>query len=109
MKHIFPTPFSALILLTRVNWLEIKDMQKKLMFGLKREKVKVISVSIVPSSPAGEGGILPWSHEDVEHVIPKTRSSMAFYCPGKEGTVPPERTGVVLGNTVNQQGLGRGG
>ena len=59
MKHIFPTPFSALILLTRVNWLEIKDMQKKLMFGLKREKVKVISVSIAPSSPAGEGGILP--------------------------------------------------
>ena len=59
MKHIFPTPFSALILLTRVNWLEINDMQKKLMFGLKREKVKVISVSIAPSSPAGEGGILP--------------------------------------------------
>lgn len=59
MKHILPTPFSALILLTRVNWLEIKDMQKKLTFGLKREKVKAISVSIAPPSPASEGGILP--------------------------------------------------
>ena len=44
-------------------------------------------------------------------MTPKTSqmSSMAFCCPGKEGTAPPEWTGVVLGNRVNQQGLGSGG
>lgn len=38
MKHILPTPFSALILLTRVNWLEIKDMQKKANIWSKEGK-----------------------------------------------------------------------
>lgn len=46
--------------------------------------MKAISVSIAPSSPAGEGRDSTLGHEDVEHVTPKTSSSVAFYCPGRK-------------------------